>query len=276
MKDQHIFWRDERLPHVELRLVREGRNVCYAPHSHEQWSMGAIINGHSSFDYRDQSFDIHAGDLVLMNPHWVHVCNPVSEAWGYWMLYIDRHWLALLRYELGTTHSAQWQDISQAVMAGPSHWFADYCDMAEALIDNNIEVLEKQSRLLEYLSALMLELAPRADACVAENPSSNRTDLTAVARILSEALSPAPTLQELAELAGCSEGHLVRSFKRQYGLAPHAYLLNARIQQARQLLRQGMSIAETALATGFSDQAHFQRVFKKLTAATPGQFVRQR
>ncbi|GGY48018.1 AraC family transcriptional regulator [Bacterioplanes sanyensis] len=275
MKDQHIFWRDERLPHVELRLVKEGRNVCYAPHSHRQWSMGAIINGHSSFDYRDQQFDIHSGDLVLMNPQWVHVCNPISDAWGYWMLYVDTPWLVQLRAELGQLSGEQWQDIDTAVIAGPSLWFERYQQMANILIDEQGELLDKASALLEFLSDLFLYLAQKPEPQVETHAPAPQA-LNQVAQQLQHAQESAPTLAQLAQLAGCSEGHLVRAFKRQFGLAPHAYWLDQRIQQSKVLLRQGLSIAEVALASGFTDQAHFQRVFKKLTAATPGQFMRRR
>ena len=57
-------------------------------------------------------------------------------------------------------------------------------------------------------------------------------------------------------------------------MTPHAYLLNCRIQHARRLLRGRQPLAEVAHASGFADQAHFQRVFKRLTAVTPGHYRR--
>ena len=73
-------------------------------------------------------------------------------------------------------------------------------------------------------------------------------------------------------MAGLTPSHFVRAFSRHYGMTPHAYLLNRRIGHARGLLARGQPLAEVALATGFSDQAHFQRQFKRLVAATPGQY----
>jgi AraC-like DNA-binding protein len=80
------------------------------------------------------------------------------------------------------------------------------------------------------------------------------------------------TLQYLSTVAGLTPSHLVRVFNHHYGMTPHAYLLNQRIRHARALLVQGHPLVEVALATGFSDQAHFQRQFKRLVAATPGQY----
>jgi AraC-like DNA-binding protein len=57
-------------------------------------------------------------------------------------------------------------------------------------------------------------------------------------------------------------------------MTPHAYRLNRRIQLGQQALKQGQPIASIAHSAGFSDQAHFQRVFKQRVAATPEQYRR--
>ena len=79
-------------------------------------------------------------------------------------------------------------------------------------------------------------------------------------------------LQEICAAADLSPSHLIRAFKQAHGLTPHAYQLNCRIEFCRSQLRAGHSLAEVALAAGFSDQAHFQRSFKRFVAATPGQY----
>lgn len=76
-------------------------------------------------------------------------------------------------------------------------------------------------------------------------------------------------------MAGLTPSHFVRSFSRHYGMTPHAYLLNQRIRHARTLLKRGEPLAEVALASGFADQAHFQRQFKRRVAATPGHYRTQ-
>jgi AraC-like DNA-binding protein len=79
-------------------------------------------------------------------------------------------------------------------------------------------------------------------------------------------------LEEICSAADLSPSYLIRAFKDKYGLTPHAYLTNCRIEFSRSQLRRGRPIAEVALAAGFADQAHLQRSFKKLVAATPGQY----
>jgi len=81
-------------------------------------------------------------------------------------------------------------------------------------------------------------------------------------------------LRVLARRSGVSPFALVRQFKRRYGLTPHAFQLDQRVVQARQLLRQGVPAAQVAQDLGFTDQGHLTRVFKPRVAATPGQYHR--
>ncbi|MNC54231.1 HTH-type transcriptional activator RhaS [compost metagenome] len=76
----------------------------------------------------------------------------------------------------------------------------------------------------------------------------------------------------MGEAAGLSTSYLIRAFKQQFGLTPHGYLLDQRVQFARARLRRGALIAEVALEAGFADQAHLQRAFKRHLAATPGHY----
>lgn len=66
-----------------------------------------------------------------------------------------------------------------------------------------------------------------------------------------------------------SRYQLLRAFKHQFGLPPHAYLMDEKIKRAKIMLKSGDDISDVALKLGFSDQAHFQRQFKKKLAVTP-------
>ena len=81
------------------------------------------------------------------------------------------------------------------------------------------------------------------------------------------------TLDQLAAVSALSRFHLVRSFTKQFGLPPHAYLLQARVKKARALLRSGMPCAEIATTVGFADQSHFARHFKKIVGVMPSQYA---
>ncbi|WP_116473077.1 AraC family transcriptional regulator [Zobellella maritima] len=263
-----MFWRDERMPYVELRRVVDGRKVCYAPHSHTQWSLGAITEGQSTFLYRGDRVKVGAGTLVIVNPNWVHACNPIdNQPWGYLMLYIDTEWLTNLRYEAGLLDTPCWQDIATATLSD-HECYAGYCRMVEWLLSSDRELLEKQTAVVEYLTALMYALSDQVTAPLPKVPDN----LQAVADYLQAHAAMEVSLDTLCERSGYSPGHLIRCFKHHFGFTPHAYLINCRVQDGQRELKRGKPIAETAVNVGFADQPHFQRTFKKLLAATPKQY----
>jgi AraC-like DNA-binding protein len=82
------------------------------------------------------------------------------------------------------------------------------------------------------------------------------------------------SLAELSRASGLSPFHLHRSFSRTVGLPPHAFQLQLRVDRAKALLARGLDIASVAQRTGFADQSHFTRVFRRSVGVTPGKFPR--
>lgn len=77
-------------------------------------------------------------------------------------------------------------------------------------------------------------------------------------------------LEELARVAGISQFHFAREFKKMTGDSPHQYLIKLRIQRAKTLLKMTkMPLTEVGLQSGFSHQSHFTRLFHKFTGTTP-------
>lgn len=103
------------------------------------------------------------------------------------------------------------------------------------------------------------------------------TWLMTIKRNLDRCLDRDVKLADLARVAGIDECHLVRSFRRTFGMPPHAYHVQRRVNRARELLRGGMAPADVAGAVGFSDQSHLTRHFTKLIGTPPGRYrVRSR
>jgi AraC family transcriptional regulator len=85
------------------------------------------------------------------------------------------------------------------------------------------------------------------------------------------------TLDVLAGEAGLSPAHFARAFKESIGRAPHQHLMSLRLDRARRLLdTPDVVLSDVALRTGFADQAHFTRFFKRRFGVTPGALQRMR
>jgi len=79
-------------------------------------------------------------------------------------------------------------------------------------------------------------------------------------------------LDELAAITGLSVWRFATVFRERIGMAPHRYVSLQRVQHAQALLRQGATLASAASESGFCDQSHLSRRFKRLCGMTPGQY----
>ncbi len=108
-----------------------------------------------------------------------------------------------------------------------------------------------------------------------------RGGLSSVARrrvleLIDARLDARLTVEMLAGEVGLSPAHFARAFKETIGQAPHQYLLWLRLERARRLLELcGADLSDIAQRTGFADQAHFTRHFKRAYRVTPGALMRQ-
>ncbi len=249
------FWRDPALPFVEARRVGDGRQVCYAAHSHESFSIGVITGGRSTYLNGDLRTQVGAGTTVLMNPGVVHTCNPIDgEPWSYLMLFVDLPWLQAQGFELPT----QTWSASPALYQRLLQAFADLFDAG---------VPDREGRLAGFFGTMPDFLGANARARDEGNPR-----LAAAAAFIRAHRSDPLSLEDICTACGLSRAYLIRAFRQHYGLTPHGYLLDQRVQLARAQLRQGRAIAEVAQEAGFADQAHLQRACKKHLAATPGHY----
>lgn len=80
------------------------------------------------------------------------------------------------------------------------------------------------------------------------------------------------SLNQLANESCVNKFHLLSLFKSEFGMTPHRYLMNYRLLRARQMLLSGSGIAAVAMKTGFSDQSHFTREFKRYVGVAPGRY----
>lgn len=86
-------------------------------------------------------------------------------------------------------------------------------------------------------------------------------------------LSEPISLADMAAMAGLSRMHFAAQFRAATGYRPHDYLLQQRIESAKEILSNtGMPLAQIALVLGFQAQAHFSTVFKRFTGETPGRW----
>lgn len=265
----HRFCRDAHLPHVEVRDVREARDVGYARHSHDSFSIGIVTGGRSTYLHEGGCDEVGAGAVVIMNPGAMHACNPAdAHAWSYRMVHIDAAWLCRIQCELGVDAAGGLREfgVTSTTDAALYGHVATLCDR---FADPRSDELARHEAIVELAMAMHERLPGRRPQTRSTAPG-----LTRAAEYITTNCAQPVSLAELCKVSGLSESHLVRSFKKRFGLTPHEFLIDRRIQRSRRELRRGQPIAEVALELGFADQAHLQRMFKRIVATTPGQYRR--
>jgi AraC-like DNA-binding protein len=260
-----------RIPHFSDLELLHGTRLTHAfpRHTHERYAIGVIEQGALGYWYRGEHVVALPGQINLCVPGEAHTGQPVTgEGWSYRMFYFETAMLEQVASEIA--------DRPQGLP-----FFR-----AGVLIDPLIAgQLRQVHRTLETRAATLLEQETDLRDMVAQLIMRHAEDRPLVARLGREPTAVQRlkeyieshyaddlTLDQLLQLTNLSRFHLVRVFQATVGVPPHAYLRQVRIRHAKALLATGVSIAEVALATGFSDQSHLNRWFKRLCGFTPGQY----
>jgi AraC family transcriptional regulator len=97
-----------------------------------------------------------------------------------------------------------------------------------------------------------------------------RCSLQQVLEYIQTSLDQDLSLKALAKVIGISKYYFIDLFKQSMGMTPHQYVMQQRIERAKQLLRnRALAITEVTFACGFANQSHFTRLFRKQTGVTP-------
>ncbi len=143
----------------------------------------------------------------------------------------------------------------------------------EGTLEASPSMLERESCLLKTLGDLIVRHAD--DHPVASVISRSHRAVKCVRDYLHGCYGNHVTLDQLAQVAQMSPFHLVRLFSKEMGLPPHAYLMQVRIERAKVLLSQGAPIVHVACETGFADQSHFTKRFKRIVGVPPSQYMHE-
>jgi AraC-like DNA-binding protein len=256
--DQVRAWRP-RVRGVAEVLHAQWRQHAYPPHTHDTWTLLLVDDGQVGYELGRRGHGAGARGVTLLPPHVAHDGHSISaRGFRKRVLYLD---VSVLDETL----------IGRAVDV--------------PLIEDDV-LREQVSRLDRALTNDEDLLAETHLAVVAERlswhltgrPTREPPPAVHVARQAREIFDADPiTTQSLAVIAdriGISVTHLVRSFTRSYGIPPHRYLLGRRLDIARHRLLAGEDAARVATTSGFYDQAHFTRHFKRLLATTPAIYQR--
>ncbi|MEB3231999.1 MAG: AraC family transcriptional regulator [Leptolyngbyaceae bacterium] len=267
--EQVKFWRDPVLQDLEM-LHATYITYSFSRHAHEGFGIAIVESGAMEFEYQGETYIAPPGSVVVTQPEAIHTGGAVLETgWTYRTLLPAANWLQQAATELA--------ERPQGIPYFASPLIHDKrLNRLLLQLHRSLETmpcpLERESRFLWGMAQLIK--AHASDRPWIKPIGQEHSTVALVREYLNANYHANISLEELAGLVDLTPLRLLRTFRKQVGLPPHAYLNQVRVHQAKRLLAEGWSIINAALETGFTDQSHLHRHFKKMVGVTPGQYVR--
>jgi AraC-like DNA-binding protein len=242
---------------------------AYDPHWHDSYLVGVTESGIQQFHCGRRRHRSTSGDVFLINPGEIHDGDaPTPDGFSYLALYLEPQWLERELRNLFEKTPAFGQPDFQATVVVDPHLARAATNAFRVLHTREIRMV-RQAALDTLLVWLTGQLRWR-------NLSVPGPRLPTVARQVRDFLHAQMNqdigLEDLVRITGVSRFRLTRAFKAQFGLAPHAYLVQLRLTMARHLLAAGECPAQVAASLGFADQSHLGRWFSRAYRITPAQY----
>lgn len=257
------FYREEKLP-FEMKVCDTISDLSYKKHSHEEYSLGIVDVGESSFWCEGQFHDVRQKTLVFIPHSVIHACNPNgSLPWKYKMVYVQSDWVEGFMRSQGseTLTSPVIKDISQSKL------FREFHRHLRTLM-SPVSFLEKEASLLALFERLGQDDLKR----VVLKDKNLQPKLQKIKEYIHTCFLEKITLDQLEEISGLNKYLIIRSFNQAFSIPPHMYQTLLRVNYAKRELRKSRPIIEVACEAGFYDQSHFHKAFKNQVGATPEQY----
>ncbi|APA84221.1 AraC family transcriptional regulator [Paraburkholderia sprentiae WSM5005] len=266
-RDSARYWRTPLLPGADL-LTAEYHDHEFAPHWHDAYTIPVIVAGAECYRYRGENHVAEAGSVPVINPGELHTGSKAVEAgWRYRVMYAPVEFLRALADEVaGKPQGLPW--FAPGVIRDAD--LATRLARAHRLLEAGDDALAAEAAMLDALSTLLVRYAQTRPAYA--RVATDDTRVALMQERLSGDLVEPVTLAELARAAGLSPFHAARLFTRSTGLPPHAWRNQVRLQRALAPLRAGVPVTDVAAASGFTDQSHFTRHFRRTFGVPPGQW----
>ena len=264
------FWRVPNINDLELSRAHY-LNHTFPRHLHEEYIIGIIVQGVEEIKHRGATYRAPAGSLILINPGEPHSNYSINaRGFTYRTFYPSVKLLRQISFALTGKEDAP--RFSAPVVR--------HSDMFRPLLRLHVKFEQLNSSLeqeSEFVSVMAQLLITHASGGALPLPFVREHRYIRIVQEYLEAnYTENVSLHQLASISNISPFHLLRTFHEEIGLPPFEYQTQLRISHAKKLLRAGWSIAEAAAESGFVDQSHLTRHFKRVVGITPGKYLPDR
>ena len=244
-------------PGLEFATADNLRDA-FRPHKHDRYVVGITHHGIQSFRYRGAQRRACAGEAFAIHPDETHDGQPGSDVgYSYRAVYVAPE---LVSDALGTQNAPF---VREAISRD-----ADFLAALLGLFHlstfplGDVALSDCFARLVDAMNRLSDSPTQQGAAVDVQLADCIRTDL------LENAFS-GRSMKELEQEHGLNRFAITRLFRKRFGVSPQQFIIHRRIAKARDLIAEGLAIADAANASGFADQSHMTRHFIKTIGTTP-------
>lgn len=264
------IWRAPGEPRV---LLMAGRTRSYAVEPRGEYVFGVITGAPMLARRGRESHLAPPGQLLAWDPSATHTGSPAdSRAWHARLIIVESGDLAVLAGDHESPDLPPGVTFPTPMLDDPE-LTVGFTRLHTAL-DRPATRLARDVQLAEWLHRMVTSSGAHRLPGPRRTPRDERA-LQLAYDYLADQPERNIGLDELADAAGIGKFRLVRLFREQTGLPPHAFQIAHRIRRARRLLEAGHPIASIAAATGFADQSHLHRQFQRSLGITPLTYQRR-
>lgn len=247
-------------------------SFVFSSHIHNGHVLWLNSDGGEEYSLRGTTDILQPGSVSIIEPGIVHSNRPWSSSCRHLRsLYLEEDFFLYLEKLLIGEPSGKLA-LPTSVVRNRKCWQGAIL-LHEAIIKNQDQLL-----IDELIVSLFLTFKVLQSGKVVPHELSARSSgrVNNIIEFMRARISEDISLENLAEIGSCTSYHVIRLFRAHVGMSPHAYLVQLRLERARDLLDSGQTIADAALLAGFSDQSHLTRRFKKRYGLTPGVYCSQK
>ena len=239
----------------------QNTNENYNKHFHNTYSIGLTYKGVIKVKYANKTVDSYEYSVRINNPGEVHAGK--SKDWSHVNFYPSVEIMSELYeqifYEKKTPFFKRLIIEDKILFQKLHHFFDSYF--------KNEDEIVIESSLIDALSYLILSSTLYTKKY--NNIFEDKKIIKNTYEFINDSIDTNFTLDTLASNVNLSKFHFLRLFKKDFGLTPHAFIINERLNRANNLIQNGYSISQASIQVGFNDQSHFSRNFKKYFGYTP-------
>ncbi|MFK3866237.1 AraC family transcriptional regulator [Pseudoalteromonas rhizosphaerae] len=269
--NQFQYINDKTLNQFTL-LDAKMTDFSYSKHAHEEYSLGVTLKGRQDFFSQRAFHKSPTGGVIVFNPEDVHDGHSgLTEHLEYVMLYVHPNEFEPMFKALGyTKHAAP--RVATPLLADPQ-LAQQILALKQLTSGNNYTTIDTENTLFNIAHSII-----KQTGCAIEplGLSSRKDTLLLKAKdYIMANLGHDISIDDIAGVATMSKYHFIRLFNKQFGLTPYQYVVNCRINMARKYIESGARASQVALDSGFADNSHLNRHFKRIYGLTPKQYQLQ-